>query len=125
VTLPRADYAANVDCLVRSGDRLTGGEMAEPSEQLREMVLTDCRLDRQSFTPLYQQIKDLVVSRIRRGEFSVGDVLPSEVKLAAAFRVSRLTVRQALYELRVEGYIIREKGRGTFVSSFAARVRST
>ncbi|WP_442886463.1 GntR family transcriptional regulator [Edaphobacter sp. HDX4] len=39
--------------------------------------------------------------------------MPSEKQLGSAFEVSRLTVRQALYELRVEGYVIREKGRGT------------
>jgi DNA-binding GntR family transcriptional regulator len=81
----------------------------------QKMALTDCRLDRQSFVPLYQQIKDLLLDRIQHGELAAGDVIPSEAQLAAALRVSHWTVRQALYELRVEGYVIREKGRGTFV----------
>jgi DNA-binding GntR family transcriptional regulator len=83
------------------------------------VTITDCSLDRQSFVPLYQQIKDLLVERIEHGELVVGDVIPSEARLGAAFEVSRLTVRQALYELRVEGYVIREKGRGTFVRGSA------
>jgi DNA-binding GntR family transcriptional regulator len=80
-----------------------------------DIVLMDCNLDRQSYTPFYQQIKNWIVGKISQGDLSFGDVIPSEHQLAAAFRVSRATVRQALYELRVEGYVIREKGRGTFV----------
>jgi DNA-binding GntR family transcriptional regulator len=83
------------------------------------MAITDCRLDRESFVPLYRQIKDLVLDRIEHGDLANGDMIPSETQLGAAFKVSRLTVRQALYELRMEGYIIREKGRGTFVGGRA------
>jgi GntR family transcriptional regulator len=83
------------------------------------VAITDCRLNRQSFIPLYQQIKDLLLDRIEHGELVAGDLIPSEAKLGAAFEVNRLTVRQALYELRVEGYVTREKGRGTFVRGSA------
>jgi DNA-binding GntR family transcriptional regulator len=79
------------------------------------LAIMDCRLDRQSFVPLYRQIKDLVLDRIEHGELATGDQIPSETRLGAVFNVSRLTVRQALYELCMEGYIIRERGRGTFV----------
>jgi len=85
------------------------------TDHLSRLAITDCRLNRHSFVPLYQQIKSLLLDRIEHGELAVGDVIPSEARLGAAFEVSRLTVRQALYELRVEGYVIREKGRGTFV----------
>jgi DNA-binding GntR family transcriptional regulator len=83
------------------------------------MPITNCRLNRQSFVPLYRQIKDLLLERIQHGDLAVGDLIPSEKQLGAAFEVSRLTVRQALYELRIEGYVIREKGRGTFVRTSA------
>jgi DNA-binding GntR family transcriptional regulator len=89
----------------------------------QKTALTDYKLDRRSFTPLYQQIKDLLLAQINRGELSAGDVIPSETRLAAAFQMSRLTVRQALYELRIEGYVIREKGRGTFIARTAVPVR--
>jgi len=95
--------------------------LAHHANQPPRMAITDCRLNRQSFVPLYQQIKDLLVERIEHGEFAAGDVIPSEAQLGAAFEVSRLTVRQALYELRVEGYVIREKGRGTFVGGSAIK----
>lgn len=81
----------------------------------RDLPIIECRLNRQSFVPLYQQIKKLLLDRIEHGDLAPGDVIPSEVRLGAAFEVNRLTVRQALYELRLEGYVTREKGRGTFV----------
>ncbi len=93
--------------------------MAHHANRPSRMAITDCRLNRQSFVPLYKQIKDLLVERIQHGELTVGDAIPSEARLVAAFQVSRLTVRQALYELCVEGYVIREKGRGTFVGGSA------
>lgn len=93
--------------------------MAHHANRPERVAITDCRLDRQSYVPLYQQIKDLLLDRMEHGELVAGDLIPSEAKLGAAFEVSRLTVRQALYELRVEGYVIREKGRGTFVRGSA------
>ena len=93
--------------------------MAHHANRPKRVAITDCRLNRQSFVPLYQQIKDLLLDRMEHGELVAGDLIPSEAKLGAAFEVNRLTVRQALYELRMEGYVTREKGRGTFVRGSA------
>jgi GntR family transcriptional regulator len=46
----------------------------------------------------------------------VGDAIPSERALSADLGVSRLTVRAALDELVREGYLVRRRGAGTFVS---------
>jgi GntR family transcriptional regulator len=46
----------------------------------------------------------------------VGDAIPSERQLSADLSVSRLTVRAALDELVREGYLVRRRGSGTFVS---------
>src|SRR3954467_177741 len=46
----------------------------------------------------------------------VGDAIPSERQLSADLGVSRLTVRAALDELVREGYLVRRRGGGTFVS---------
>jgi GntR family transcriptional regulator len=89
----------------------------------KSTALMECTLDRKSFTPLYEQIKRFFLSGIAQGELRAGDVIPSEVRLAAALRTSRGTVRQALYELSVEGYLVREKGRGTFVKKARMRRR--
>jgi GntR family transcriptional regulator len=49
-------------------------------------------------------------------QLSVGDAIPSERQLSADLGVSRLTVRAALDELVREGYLVRRRGAGTFVS---------
>ncbi len=80
--------------------------MIYPLNRRQEIVLTDCRLDRQSSMPLYQQINNWLLNSIGRGELSSGDAIPSKTQLAAVLKVSRATVRQTLYELRFEGYTV-------------------
>lgn len=46
----------------------------------------------------------------------VGDRLPTEVELSAAYGVSRETLRQALEPLTAEGLIVRTRGRGSVVA---------
>jgi GntR family transcriptional regulator len=46
----------------------------------------------------------------------VGEAIPSERQLSADLGMSRLTVRAALDELVREGYLVRRRGAGTFVS---------
>src|SRR5690606_3996134 len=66
--------------------------------------------------PIYQVIeKDLRVS-ILEGKLKQGDLVPSETELSAKYKVSRMTVRQAINNLLIDGYIYRHKGRGTFVT---------
>ncbi|MDD3036046.1 MAG: GntR family transcriptional regulator [Bacilli bacterium] len=66
--------------------------------------------------PMYQKIeKDLRVA-ILDGKLKQGDMIPSETELAARYKVTRMTVRQAINNLLVDGYIYRHKGRGTFVT---------
>ena len=52
-----------------------------------------------SFSPLYQQIKGLVLQSLQAGEWKPGDLIPSEFELAARFKVSQGTVRKAIDEL--------------------------
>jgi len=94
--------------------------MQQTHIKLESAVWTSCRLDRASFVPLYEQIKRLFLSGVAQGKLSAGDAIPSEARLAMVFQISRATVRQALYELRMEGYLVREKGRGTFVKERSA-----
>ena len=69
-----------------------------------------------SFRPIHSQIKDYLLSKIRAGEYSPGDRLPTEDDLTEQFQTSKSPVRQALENLRMEGVIYRHPGRGTFVS---------
>jgi GntR family transcriptional regulator len=64
---------------------------------------------------LYYQIEQDLRSRIGRGELKPGDRLPPEPNLASRYRVSRITVRQALARLASEGLVERRQGTGTFV----------
>lgn len=70
-----------------------------------------------SFSPLYQQIKQLVLRALDMGEWKPGEVIPSEFELAARFQVSQGTVRKAVDELAAENILIRRQGKGTFVST--------
>lgn len=73
-------------------------------------------LDKQHPTPLYCQLKEVILSRIESGQWQPGMQLPSERELCEQFRISRITVRQALAELEMEGRLVRDQGRGTFIA---------
>src|SRR3954471_19253932 len=60
------------------------------------------------------QTKGQVLDLIER--LDVGEAIPSERQLSADLGVSRLTVRAALDDLVREGYLVRRRGSGTFVS---------
>ena len=77
-----------------------------------------------AFSPLYRQIKDLLVQSLDRGDWKPGEAIPSETELAQRFQVSQGTVRKAVDELAAENLLIRRQGKGTFVSTHhEARVR--
>ena len=73
-------------------------------------------LDRQSVVPLYFQIRQSLLDRIRSEELKPGDAVPSEQTISAQFGVSRMTVRQALKSLADLGVIYSRRGKGTFVA---------
>src|SRR5450432_4528863 len=70
-----------------------------------------------SFRPLYEQIKILLTQSLVSGEWKPGEAIPSEMELAARFRVSQGTVRKAIDELASEHILMRRQGKGTFVAS--------
>ncbi|KQV85130.1 GntR family transcriptional regulator [Massilia sp. Root351] len=70
-----------------------------------------------TFSPLYQQIKALITQSLQSGEWKPGELIPSEVELAARFKVSQGTVRKAIDELAAENLVMRKQGKGTFVST--------
>jgi len=72
-----------------------------------------------SFRPLYEQIKILLTQSLVSGEWKPGEAIPSELDLAARFRVSQGTVRKAIDELAAENIVVRRQGKGTFVASHA------
>ena len=74
-----------------------------------------------AFSPLYQQIKVLILKSLQAGEWKPGDLIPSEMELAVRFRVSQGTVRKAIDELAAENLVIRRQGKGTFVATHSAQ----
>jgi GntR family transcriptional regulator len=60
------------------------------------------------------ETRDLVLDLV--DQLEVGQAIPSERQLSADLGVSRLTVRAALEDLVREGYLVRRRGAGTFVS---------
>ena len=72
-----------------------------------------------SFSPLYQQIKALLVQGLQAGEWQPGRAIPSETELAGRFRVSQGTVRKAIDEMAAENLLVRRQGKGTFVATHA------
>jgi GntR family transcriptional regulator len=72
-----------------------------------------------SFSPLYQQIKGLILQSLQAGEWKPGEPIPSEIELAGRFRVSQGTVRKAIDELAAENLVVRRQGKGTFVATHA------
>ncbi|NIK75105.1 GntR family transcriptional regulator of arabinose operon [Paenibacillus castaneae] len=74
--------------------------------------------------PLYMQIQDYFKEKIISHKLKVNDKIPSEKELMEQFRVSRITVANALVQLAKEGWIDRIPGRGSFVKEVAAEVKS-
>lgn len=77
------------------------------------------RSSRPEFQPLYAQLQALITRRIGDGAWRPGDLLPSEVELAAEYGVSQGTVRKALIALEGEKLIVRRQGIGTYVARHA------
>jgi GntR family transcriptional regulator len=70
-----------------------------------------------AFSPLYQQIKGLILQSLQSGEWKPGEVIPSENDLASRYKVSQGTVRKAIDELAAEHLLVRRQGKGTFVAT--------
>ena len=72
--------------------------------------------------PLYHQLELVLRQAIELRELGDPDGrLPTEEELAVQYGVSRLTVRTALGRLEADGYIVRQRGKGTFVHPDVAR----
>jgi GntR family transcriptional regulator len=72
-----------------------------------------------AFSPLYQQIKVLMLQSLQSGEWKPSAAIPSEFELAARFKVSQGTVRKAIDELAAENLLVRRQGKGTYVATHA------
>ncbi len=79
-------------------------------------------INKYSNVPLYSQLKHLIIKKIESGEYQGESRIPSEQELCELYDISRPTVRQAISELTNNGYLYKEKGKGTFVAKFKSKV---
>jgi GntR family transcriptional regulator len=66
--------------------------------------------------PIYVSIADDIKNKIAKGEYQPGTKIPSERKLCTVYDVSRMTIRQAINKLVIDGYVYSVKGSGTFIA---------
>lgn len=73
-------------------------------------------INKNSPVPIYHQLEEYIKQQIENGLLKEEEAIPSEREFSERFQISRMTVRQAINNLVMEGYLNRKKGRGTFVS---------
>lgn len=73
-------------------------------------------INKQSKLPYYQQLYDILREKLFQGDWKPGDMIPPESELIETYQVSRNTIRQVLDILVQEGFIYRQRGKGSFVS---------
>jgi GntR family transcriptional regulator len=81
------------------------------------------KLDKSIPTPLYYQLLIILKEKIESGVWKPGDIIPTEQELMEQYDISRSTTRQAILALVNDGYLHREKSKGTIVSSPTGRMR--
>ena len=79
--------------------------------------MSEVNLPVASFSPLYEQIKVMILASLQAAEWLPGAVIPSEMELAARYAVSQGTVRKAIDELAAQNLLVRRQGKGTFVAT--------
>lgn len=79
-------------------------------------MLEDHKLDKTIPIPLYFQLKSLLLEEIKKNEYPVDSLIPTEKEISEMFQISRTTVRQAITELVQAGWLYRIKSKGTFVA---------
>ncbi|MCI0476196.1 MAG: GntR family transcriptional regulator, partial [Anaerolineales bacterium] len=67
------------------------------------------------FSPYYRWLEEILRDDIAHGIYKPGDALPTEHELMRRYKLSSTTVRRAVRDLALEGWIYRKAGKGTFV----------
>ncbi len=80
-------------------------------------------IDKSVPTPLYYQLLQILKREIESGALAPGDAIPTERELMERYGISRATVRQAVLQLVNEGFLRREKSKGTFVTTPPSTLR--
>ena len=80
---------------------------------------------RRGATSTYQSVRGSFIAFIKKNKFKVGDRLPSETELARILLVSRVTLREAIRQLREDGFLYSSRGSGTYVAGNVTQIAGT
>lgn len=72
-------------------------------------------ISNQSSVPIYEQIKEQIISSICSGDLSENELLPSIRQLARDLKVSVITTTRAYNDLELEGFVQTVPGKGCYV----------
>ncbi|WP_432354316.1 GntR family transcriptional regulator [Sporosarcina sp. A2] len=74
------------------------------------------KIDKSATTPLYSQVEVTLEEKILSGQWDEGFQIPTETELAKTLEVSNITIKRAIMNLVDKGMLVRQRGRGTFVT---------
>src|SRR5699024_3425830 len=72
-------------------------------------------IDKNSQVPMYVQIANIIIDKIKDGDFKPGDKINTVAELVENYNVSRVTAVTALEYLNKKGHVISKRGKGSFV----------
>jgi GntR family transcriptional regulator len=73
----------------------------------------------------YQSVRGSFIAFIKKNRLKVGDRLPSETELSGILRVSRVTLREAIRQLREDGFLYSSRGSGTYIAGNVGQIAGT
>jgi GntR family transcriptional regulator len=73
----------------------------------------------------YQEIRKAFIDFIQSEGYEIGDKIPTEDELSKILKVSRVTLREAIRQLREEGFIYSRRGSGTYLSGNVKEIVGT
>ena len=97
----------------RAQNKVVGPHCAHGSKRSRSNTMATPPPDSRK---LYRQVADAIMASIKSGDFKPGTRLPSERDLAASFKVSRPTIREAMIALEIRGMVESRHGSGIYVT---------
>lgn len=96
------------------------GEKTKNKDLINYTNSIGIKLDNASSIPRYHQLCRILSQFIRTQNLPSGYRFPSEDDIANSYKVSRPTVQKAIQELVNRGWLVREKGKGTFIREVAS-----
>jgi GntR family transcriptional regulator len=85
------------------------------SSKSGKSVPLNIKVTKGSAVPYYYQVKEVIKELILSGGLKPGEMLPSEFSLSEQLGISRLVIHRAYRELVTDGFLVRQRAKGTFV----------